>query len=143
LLTGCYAKGHLYPVQGPLAAEVPLPILPATATGIFNSGSLTVTLPGGERCKGAWKMVNRKSNSGPQASAQPYVDLASAWDTVYGAGFYTAHILGTRLHVHAALTGDKGSVLHVEIYRPDTTNEPVEIKGVAKDDKGNIYKVVL
>ena len=62
---------------------------------------------------------------------------------MYGHGFYTAHVLGAIQHVSAALTGDKGSTLNVELYRPNTTEGLNEIKGVAVDGKGDIYKVVF
>jgi hypothetical protein len=78
--------------------------------------------------------------------APQLTNLASAWDTVYGQGFYTAHVLGTKFFARASITGNQGTVLEVEMYRlePNTQNPgPIEIKGVAKDSKGNIYKLAL
>ena len=76
--------------------------------------------------------------------------LASAWDTVYGQGFYTAHVLGTPLFAQTVLTGNQGSVLQVEMYRQEHGSDtdpnsvaPLDIRGVAKDSKGNIYKLAF
>ena len=143
ILSGCYLNGHLYPVQGPLAAQTPPPVFNARMSGAFNSGSLTALLTGGEVCKGAWSGVNQNPAAGAGSGASPAPDLSSAWDTVYGHGFYTAHILGARLHVKGVLTGNKGTILHVELYRPDTPNGLNEIKGVGTDDNGNVYKLAF
>ncbi len=59
LLSGCYRDGRLYPVQGPLATQTAPPVFSAKLTGAFNSGNMSVTLAGGEVCKGAWGLVSR------------------------------------------------------------------------------------
>jgi hypothetical protein len=72
--------------------------------------------------------------------------MSSEWDTVYGLGFYVSHVLGSKLYVQAALSGNKGTVLNVEMYRPEVVegrNIASSVKGVAKDNRGNIYKLVL
>ncbi|HVN93762.1 MAG TPA: hypothetical protein VMT38_08700 [Terracidiphilus sp.] len=143
LLSGCYLNGGLYPVQGPLAARTPPPVLHARMSGAFNSGHLTVTMLDGEVCKGEWDMVNRMQTQGSQKDAAPGPNLSSDWDIVYGQGFYNATILGSRLHVHSILTGNKGTTLYVELYRPDTPNGLNEIKGVATDNNGNVYKLTF
>ncbi len=143
ILSGCYLNGRLYPVKGPLAAQTPAPIFSARMTGAFNSSNLQVVLSDGEVCKGAWDMVNRIQTQGSQKNANPAPNLSAAWDTVYGQGFYTAHILGSKLHVESTLTGSKGTILHVELYRPDTEEGLNEIKGVGIDSSGNIFKLVF
>ena len=72
-------------------------------------------------------------------------NLSAEWDTVYGTGFYVANVLGTRLYARAVLTGNRGTTLNVELYKPDKVENTTigAIKGVAKDDKGNIYKVAF
>jgi hypothetical protein len=136
ILTACSREVHLYPIQGPLASQTPTPIFAAKITGAFNSGSITATLANGEVFSGPWKMIS--------------VSLASAWDTVYGQDFYTAHVLGTPLFVQAVLTGNQGTVLQVEMYRQEHGSDtgpnsvaPLDIRGVAKDSKGNIFKIVI
>ena len=76
--------------------------------------------------------------------------MRAAWDAVYGPGFYVAHILGANFFERTIMNGSKGTVLQVEIYRRvhDSDGDPrvaapIDIQGVAQDDKGNIYKVVF
>jgi hypothetical protein len=140
LLSGCYRIGRLYPVQGPLAAQTAPPIYAAKMTGAFNSGNITVTLANGEVCKGAWGLVSRV----PTDNATPSgVNWPKAWDAVYGGGYYTANVLGARLHVRSTLTGSKGTTLDVEMFRRDVPGQLTEIHGVAQDSGGNIYKIVI
>ena len=146
LLSGC-ATARLYPVQGPLSQQNPAPVYVAKLDGALYSGSFKVILGNGEVGQGRWGMVprpNKSSDSGYSASPSSG-DMATEWDTVYGQGFYTAHVLGAKLHAKAEVTGNQGTVLHVEMYKPDKVEDrsPGSIKGVAKDDKGNIYKVAF
>jgi hypothetical protein len=136
-LTGC-SSIKFYPVQGPFASRQPPVVLVSTVTGGFRSGRISVTLPDGEVCKGSWI-----GTSQPDASNS----MASTWDVVYGQGYYAAHVLGQNIFGQAMLTGNLGTTLTLELYRPekkDATNTVVAglAKGVAKDSKGNIYKVV-
>jgi hypothetical protein len=140
LLSGCTGVGRLYPVQGPLATQTAPPVFAARITGILNSGHISVNLANGEVCTGPWALVSRAPTSGaPPAS----VDWARVWDTVYGNGYYTANVLGARLHVRSTLTGSKGTTLDVEMYRRDIPGAMTEIHGVARDSSGNIYKLVI
>jgi hypothetical protein len=139
-LSGCYRTGRLYPVQGPLAAQTAPPIYAAKMTGAFKSGNITITLANGELCKGAWGLVSRKPTDAGAASS---VNWPKVWDAVYGRGYYTANVLGARLHVRSTLTGSKGTKLDVEMYRRDVPGQLTEIHGVAQDSGGNIYKIVI
>ena len=65
--------------------------------------------------------------------------MAADWDSVYGAGYFTAHVLGNKLYARATLTGTKGTVLHTEFSNEDNT--PGNTKGVAADNKDNVFKV--
>ncbi len=71
------------------------------------------------------------------------MDWPKVWDAVYGGGYYNANVLGTPLHVRSALTGSNGTLLNVELYRRDIPGQMTEIRGVAEDNRGNIYKVVI
>ena len=146
MLSGC-ATARLYPVQGPLSTQTPVPVYVAKFTGAFNSGNFSVVLADGEVCKGRWATVPRPNNASEAtaASAAPANNLSAEWDTVYGTGFYVAHVLGARLYARADLTGSRGTILNVELYKSDKVENATvgAIKGVAKDDKGNIYKVAF
>jgi hypothetical protein len=102
----------------------------ATASGIL-SGQITVKLPDGEVCKGAWTFV-------PGSSAAS--SLAPAWDVVYGSGFYVSNVLGSKLYARSALTGGRGTHLDLEIYKASNT-ERDPLVGVAEDQEGNVFKV--
>ncbi len=147
ILTSCRATGRLYPVQGPLSTQTPTPILLAKVTGAFNSGNISVVLADGEVCKGRWATVPRVQVPKDVATVNsaPSTAMSSIWDTVYGSGFYVSHVLGTRLYVQAVIPGNRGTVLNLEMYRPEERESNIigAIKGVAKDNKNNIYKLVF
>jgi hypothetical protein len=146
LLSGCRATGRLYPVQGPLSAQTPTPVLLAKLTGAFNSGNISVVLADGEVCKGHWATVPRpQATKGTATTTAPPSVMSSVWDTIYGPGFFVSHVLGKRLYVQTALTGDRGTVLNLEMYKPDgnAQNTVSSIQGVAKDSKDNIYKLAF
>lgn len=146
LLSGC-ATARLYPVQGPLSQQNPAPVYVAKLSGALYSGSFKVVLGNGETGQGRWGIVPRPNKSSDPGNAAPpsSSDMAAEWDTVYGLGFYTAHVLGAKLHAKAEVIGNQGTVLHVEMYKPDREEEesPANVKGVAKDEKGNIYKLAF
>ncbi|MBZ5528881.1 MAG: hypothetical protein LAN71_13390 [Acidobacteriia bacterium] len=148
LLCGCINFARLYPVRGPLSDQTPPPILHARVTEIFNSGNISVTLADGEVCKGHWRLVRQDlATTGPHAPSAPESNSLSAeWDAVYGPGYFVANILGTRFLARSVLSGNRGSILTVEMYKPDNAppgSSPGVIKGVAKDNKDNIYKLTF
>jgi hypothetical protein len=139
---------QLNPVQGPAAAQTPPPVYKTKhyPIGLFASGVKT-TLANGEKFKGPWKQITASPANATITDAlhetPPQPNLAYAWDTVYGKGFYVAHVLGKSV-VQAVLKGDHGSFLQVElalsrdaaIYRGNYWFQ----EGVAVDSKGNIYR---
>ena len=134
LMAGCSATFRLYPVQGPLSAQTPLPVFFGKVTGVVNSGNVSFTLADGEVCKGTWTRV---------VPADPSTSMSSVWDAVYGSGYFTSHVLGAKLYAHAAITGSRGTVLTVEFYRPNPGSEQIRVFGVAKDSKDNVYKMAF
>jgi hypothetical protein len=147
LLAGCSATARLYRVQGPLSQQNPAPVFVARMSDGFHSGNFNVVLDNGEACKGRWMQVPRPSGpANAVISASPRSEcMASEWDLVYGQGFYVAHVLGARLYARAEITGNRGPVLHAELYKPDKIEQQdiASIKGVAKDDEGNLYKIAF
>jgi hypothetical protein len=69
--------------------------------------------------------------------------MSPVWDAVYGPGFFVSRVLGARLYVRTVATGNRSTVLNVEMYRPDIQMNLSTIKGVAQDNRGNVYKVVF
>jgi hypothetical protein len=147
-LSGCTAIGRLYPVQGPLAGQTPVPVYVAKlTTDGFYSGAFSAVL-NDEVFKGKWDTVHRPNSSKIRATVidPPTGSMASDWDTVYGPGFYVAHVLGARLYGRAVVAGNRGTTLTLEIYKPDVESERVSvglIKGVAKDSNDNLYKIAF
>jgi hypothetical protein len=111
-----------------------------------QNGTFSMVLPNGEVFQGPWKMTYQKSAmQGAAAGAPQSSTMAAAWDTVYGPGFYVAHILGSKPYfMHSTLTGSKGTILQVEWYVPNFIGTTIMgTNGIAEDSNGNIYKLVL
>lgn len=146
LTAGC-AQGRLYPVQGPFSAQSPSRVFTAKMSGGFRSGNISVVLASGEKATGRWEWTQTESPSAESSAAKgaEVESLASAWDAVYGQGFYVSHVLGTKPFARAVPTGDRGTTLHMEMYRPvgEGGETPVNFRGVALDNRNNIYKVVF
>lgn len=146
-LSGCSATARLYPVQGPLSAQTPLPVYLAKLTGALNSGSISAVLNDGEIGKGRWHVIHRViPPKGADAATDPTAfNMSAEWDFVYGPGFYVSHVLGARQYARAVVTGNKGTVLNVEMYKPNNeeNNTPSAIKGVAKDNNNNVFKLAF
>jgi hypothetical protein len=128
-IAGCAVSAiHLYPIGASTAGQPPRPILSGTIIYAPASATLSFQLPDGEKF------------SGPCAFGSPAGvndDLKAAWDSVYGQGDYVAHVVGAPTHCTATLTGNKGTVFHVESYGGPQSL----LKGVAQDGNGNLYKL--
>ena len=132
-LSGC-ATAHLYPIQGPLASQTPPPIIKMAVSGALNSGTLSATLPNGETCQGTWGLLRQDDPTSNKMSAE--------WDLVYGQGFFVGHVLGTPQFARASLTGNQGTTLAIEFYRPGQ-GSAASIIGIAQDNKGNLFKLTF
>ena len=144
MASGCAAAfgQRLFPVQGPAAAQTPPPAFTAKLTNIYRqSGKITLVQANGESFQGTWTIVTASfvnaKTPGTPASYPPQPNLAFAWDAVYGHGYFLAKVLGKQLK-QAVVTGDQGTVLQLEYVSAE-----IFLDGVAVDNKGNIYKVVL
>lgn len=139
MLAGCILSvpGGFSPVQGPLSKQSPIPTYAATMSGIL-SGTISVILDNGEVCKGPWAFVST-TPPGTSATVVTPIDMTADWDSVYGTGYFAAHVLGNKLYARATLTGNMGTVLHAEFSNENNTRG--NTKGVAADNKANVYKV--
>jgi hypothetical protein len=136
LLTACIPpipnlapKLYLHPIKGPITNQYPNAAITGFSTG-FSSGSISFQLPSGESCNGTWEPI-------PQNQTEP--SLASYWDSIYGEGYFTKHVLGSKWRGKSKITGNKGSEFQLEFYRGTPQNSP--LLGIAKDTAGNVYKV--
>ena len=151
VLSGCTFKALLFPVQGPLSGQSPLPRYPVKMSGVFKSGSIVATLGGGEVCSGRITFMRGKEEADYQTSTtNPAVkDIAAAWDAVYGAGFYTAHVLGGTQFAQGECKSDRGTTMSFQVLQRvkensnDTFNASKDMKGVAVDNRGNVFKMAF
>lgn len=142
LLSGCSTTATLYPVEGPLARQKPLPVLTAKVEGILgNTGEISMTLPDGEFCTGKWASVAPTSAGiGVGTTAGTVTSgMASAWASAYGTGLYAGILPGVN-RGEAMLVGERGTVIQVEFFTGSGTANGT---GVAKDNKENIFKVLF
>jgi len=141
-LIACSTTATLYPVEGPMAKESPLPVLTATVDGILgNTGGISMTLPSGERCTGKWSSIAPMSVGFVAGSTSGTVTsgMASAWATAFGSGVYVGNLPGVN-RGEAILVGERGTVIHVEFFTGSGTASGT---GVAKDNLNNIFKVLF
>jgi hypothetical protein len=144
---GAFAQ-RLYPVQGPAATQTTPPLFTAKLANFTGkAGKISLHQVDGESFQGTWSImtatfVNSKTPGSP-ASYPPQPNLAYAWDAIYGQGYYVATILGSEDVGQAVATGDHGTILQIEFHRKQLGAQDDNRFGVAVDNKGNIYKVVL
>lgn len=131
LLGGCVlsVNGAFSPVRGPLAEQKPAPSFPAHMTGAL-SGGISLALPDAGTCSGRWSLYGAQ---------QQTFDLSADWDQIYGAGYYSAHVLGVREFVRTTLNCTAGGVIRTELS--NESNQRGNTHGVAADDHGNLFKV--
>lgn len=122
LLSGC-ATGRLYPVQGPLSAQMPPPIF---KVDMDSGDSISTKLVKGELCSGTWLDVVPED---PTAR-----DMSAEWDLVYGKGFFLANVLGHAGIARAILTCPRDMSVKVEFS---------SAQGVAKDSDGNVFRLTF
>ena len=133
--SGCSTTVFLVPLEGPLSQQHPVPTLHATANGIMgNTGDMSLTMPDGESCVGKWSSaagadirVGTGSLIGPDGS-------------VYSVG--TSVSTGTGQNPgQVFLTCSQGRTIQVEFV---TEAGPIATgSGFAKDNKGNVYRVLF
>lgn len=102
-LSGCVHVAHLYPVQGPLAAQTPLPIYTGRLTGVINSGSISAKLANGQQFSGHWQgqSVGALAKDS-RAGVLPPFNLSAEWDAVYGPVS-----IGLKCWEHTCLPGQR------------------------------------
>jgi len=133
-LCGCSTTANLYPVKGPQSEVKPLPVIRARVDGIMgNSGGLSLTMPDGEVCKGKW------SSAAGMSVTYGSGTLFSQYGSAYWSGYTVGNKPGEN-RGQAIVIGERGTVIEVEFYTGSGTANGF---GLAKDNKGNIYKVLF
>ena len=146
-LTGCASVASLYPVQGPLAETQPQ-VLKGTFTNFLTGhGTIKLTLPDGEVCKGEYTTIGEgmttfSSGSGTGTGIATGTNTSGSGIVITQNDF--VNILGTSFSVKnkqqgmATLIGNKGTIIVVDYFVDVWTSHGF---GIAKDNKGNLYRV--
>ena len=148
-LCACTASVTLYPVSGPYSQASPVPTFQGKISGTNKSGTFRLTMAGDEVVTGPYATIDTPPAPSDTSSGNPAAAMPNAWNVVYGAGYYNAHVVGSRLFVDANLTGTNGTTMHLQFYVPQYTvptngvNARVSDPGVAVDNHGNILKVSI
>ena len=131
LTAGCSTTANLYPVQGPLASQIPLPVIVATANGITGgTGSIALRMPDGEECAGKW------------SSVAPTMAGTGTLFTQYGSmiGFTYSGIQPGVNKGQAFMTCSHGTTLEAEFFTGSGTANGY---GIARDSNKNVYKMLF
>lgn len=136
-LAGCGSASQtvtFYPVKGPLAAQVPLPVVTAKADGITgNTGPMTMTLASGETCSGQW------SSAAPQQVSVTSGGLFTMYGPAAGYSVTAGNVPGVN-RGEAFMSCEQGTTVQAEFFTGSGTANGY---GVAKDSKNNIYKMLF
>jgi hypothetical protein len=136
-ITGCglgSTTADLFPIEGPLSKRTPVPSIRANVDGILgNTGTLRVALPDNEDCSGRW------SSAAPTYTA---ATSGSLW-SIHGSAAFSGHTAAIAPGVNRGeffVTCAKGTTISGEFFTGSGTANGY---GVAKDSKGNVYKVLF
>jgi hypothetical protein len=131
LVAACSTTANLYPVQGPLASQKPLPVIVATADGITgNTGNLSLRMPDGEECSGKWSSV------APKVAGEGV--LFSQYGTTLG--FSYSGIQPGVNKGQAFMTCSRGTTVEAEFFTGSGTANGY---GIARDSNENIFKMLF
>lgn len=133
-LSACSTTANLYPVEGPLSRENPVPTVVVKVDGITsNTGGFNLLMPDGAICTGRWSSV------APQYAATTTTSLFSRYGTVTGYGTTVGIVPGVNKGQAFATCSDN-TRLEVEFYTGSGTANGY---GIAKDTNGNVYKMIF
>lgn len=141
-LSSCSVTGNLYPVEGPLSEIRPLPVIPIEIQDVQrNSGRARLVLPSGEVCSGQWSVVAPRMAGTVTTTGSGTVSsgLDSTFVEIHGQSFVNVAAPGVNKG-QAILTGDRGTVIEAAFLVGSGTASG---HGVARDDRGNVFKVLF
>lgn len=136
LLCGCVSTDvNMYPVEGPLSKQRPLPVVKAKAGAVeSNSGPMILTLPDKQECKGTW------SSAAPKTGSVSTDTLFSAYGGAMFGSTVTTGILPGVNKGQAFVACNRGTTLEAEFYTGSGTANGY---GIARDSDGNVYKMLF
>lgn len=123
----------MYPVEGPKTKAMPLPVIRATASGIEgNTGNLTFADTDGGACAGTW-------SSGAPSTLISGTSLVAIYGGATGVDVSIPAISAMN-RGQAFIACDTGTTFQAEFY---TGNGTANGFGIAKDNKGNVYRILF
>ena len=142
-LVGCIPEGvvrgaALMPAAGPMfdahAGELRV-VFSHASTG---RGTLSVTMPDRENVSGQYRTLDRFSMDAAEGSGDPgrgqVVITPAEWKALYGQ----SDMVSGQINGEALCRGDRGTVLRVQYVVDPFDNTGF---GVAKDNRGNLYRL--
>jgi hypothetical protein len=134
LLSACSTTISMFPADGPLRLQKPIPVLVATAGNITsNSGPFSVTYPNGDECKGRWASL------APQMVSTDWGVLFTKYGSIAGVSFSAINMPGINRGEAIAVCAS-GNRLQVEFWTGSGTASGI---GVGRDDQGNVLKLIF
>lgn len=128
------ASASMFPTEGPLRESKPAPVLVANVDNITsNSGPFRLTYPNGDVCEGRWASI------APQMVATGWGSIFSKYGVRAGVTTVSANVPGVN-RGEAMAVCKSGNSVQVEFYTGSGTANGV---GVAKDDLGNVFKLIF
>lgn len=129
LLSGCDRLAGLYPVEGPLAQSGQDGKIAVTfsSIGFGSQGKIEATLADGEICGGEYTIL--------PAGRTAEIFSFSLYAKYFGSGLAPQEAR----YGQALFTGDKGTVFKAEFYLVRGVKQGY---GLARDNKGNLYKLI-
>lgn len=149
LISGCATTARVYPIEGPLAAN-PVVLKATYSYWGTGSGKIRLTMPDGELCEGEYTTVSDGFTVSSTSSGGASLNTNGGVATTRGAGVFTVdqyasywgstYVSGMKNKQcgQATLIGNKGTIMQIEYFTDTWTAHGF---GLAKDNKGNIYKV--
>ena len=133
-LSACSTTARLYPVEGPLSTQVPIPVVQASVNGIMgNNGPITMMMPGGVNCVGEWSSA---------AASQVAYGSGSLLGT-YGATYFSGVSIspGRGQNPGRAIANcTDGNQIDVEFVTGAGTATGF---GIARDKRGNVFRLLF
>jgi len=133
-LAGCSTTARLYPVEGPLSSQIPIPVITATVSGITgNNGPIKMTMPDGATCAGEWS----------SAAASQVTSSSGSLIGIYGATYFQGVSIGAGKGQNpgrAIANCSDGNQVDVEFVTGAGTATGF---GIARDRRANVFRVLF
>lgn len=129
--SGCAITTRLVPVEGPMSAVRPVPIIEARAER-GGKRRLTFVLPDGDRCEGRWSAVGGSGTVSVAAGT-----LLSQYGAQYLSGYSVSSGSG-QYRGQALVVCHNGDIFQIEFLSGSSGGF-----GIAKDREDNIYRFVF